>query len=49
MAASMTESELLSALWAILNTSDASAEEKVLALRGFLRTITVNHEAGGAG
>jgi hypothetical protein len=42
----MTEADLLSAIWAILNTPDASAEEKVLALRGFLRMITVTQEAG---
>lgn len=33
----MSEAELRSAIWAVLDSPDTSAEEKVLALRGFLR------------
>jgi hypothetical protein len=33
----MTDAELRRAIWAILNSPDTSADEMVLALRGFLR------------
>lgn len=45
----MTEVELLSAIWAVLNTPNASDEEKVLGLKGFLRMTTTVPEAEETG